>query len=432
MRTTACSTASRPRSTPAALAIVVRDPDVRGVFPVRAAIPAAVDPGAATTARRRRWAAAGRRRSPGSRAQASRLRSSTRVSTSSTPTSALRSCAGSTCSIPAGTRVRVRTRPRPAGRSATAPRWRASSSGRAARPVSRASPRGASLLPIRVAGWQPDTTGGVSVYGRTDQLLAGIELAVDPNEDGDAHDAARVALVGVVEPFAAFTDGPLAAAAAGATALDSLVVAAAGNDGPAGPAYGSVGGPGGAPAALTAGAIDTQAPEPDRARAPARRAPRRSSPAISRSAESSLRRCRSRPRSWRSPGPPRPSSVRPAASPASSTRRRLQPRRRRGRAPPARYVVAGGRARGRHRRCARRARRRPAAGRARSAPTARSRFRSWGCPPTTQMPSGRRFAGRSRSRSPSAQRRSTRTTVAARRRRSRPRGSRSTAARSPT
>ena len=38
----------------------------------------------------------------------------------------------------------------------------------------------------------------------------GIELAVDPNEDGDAHDAARVALVGVVEPFAAFTDGPLA------------------------------------------------------------------------------------------------------------------------------------------------------------------------------------------------------------------------------
>ena len=41
---------------------------------------------------------------------------------------------------------------------------------------------GATLLPIRVAGWQPDASGGVSVYGRTDQLLAGIELAVDPNE----------------------------------------------------------------------------------------------------------------------------------------------------------------------------------------------------------------------------------------------------------
>ena len=121
---------------------------------------------------------------------------------------------------------------------------------------------GALLLPIRVAGWQPDTSGGVSVYGRTDQLLAGLELAVDPNEDGDAHDAARVALVGVVEPFAAFTDGPLAAAAAGASALDSLVVAPAGNDGPAGPTYGSISGPGGAPAALTAGAIDTRRRSP--------------------------------------------------------------------------------------------------------------------------------------------------------------------------
>jgi minor extracellular serine protease Vpr len=121
---------------------------------------------------------------------------------------------------------------------------------------------GATLLPIRVAGWQPDASGGVSVYGRTDQLLAGMELAVDPNEDGDAHDAARVTLVGVVEPFAAFSDGPLATAAAGALALDSLVVAPAGNDGPAGPAYGSISGPGGAPAALTVGAIDTRQRSP--------------------------------------------------------------------------------------------------------------------------------------------------------------------------
>lgn len=117
---------------------------------------------------------------------------------------------------------------------------------------------GASLLPIRIAGWQPDASGGVSIYGRTDQVVAGLELAVDPNEDGDAHDAARVALVGVVEPFAAFVDGPLALAAAGATTLDTLVVAPAGNDGPAGPTYGSIGAPGGAPAALTAGALDTR------------------------------------------------------------------------------------------------------------------------------------------------------------------------------
>jgi subtilisin family serine protease len=115
---------------------------------------------------------------------------------------------------------------------------------------------GATVLPIRVAGWQRDATANWAVYGRTDQLLAGLERAVDPNGDGDAHDAARVALVGVAEPFAAFADGPLARAAAGATRLDTLVVAPAGNDGPAGPGFGSVAGPGGSPAVLTVGAVD--------------------------------------------------------------------------------------------------------------------------------------------------------------------------------
>jgi subtilisin family serine protease len=115
---------------------------------------------------------------------------------------------------------------------------------------------GATVLPIRVAGWQRDASASWAVYGRTDQVLAGLERAVDPNDDGDAHDAARVALVGVAEPFAAFADGPLARAAAGATRLDTLVVAPAGNDGPAGPGYGSVAGPGGAPAVLTVGAVD--------------------------------------------------------------------------------------------------------------------------------------------------------------------------------
>jgi subtilisin family serine protease len=115
---------------------------------------------------------------------------------------------------------------------------------------------GASLLPVRVAGWQRDASARWAVYGRTDQVLAGLERAVDPNDDGDAHDAARIALVGVAEPFAGFADGPLARAAAGALRLDTLVVAPAGNDGPAGPGYGSVAGPGGAPAALTVGALD--------------------------------------------------------------------------------------------------------------------------------------------------------------------------------
>src|SRR5438034_4363838 len=114
---------------------------------------------------------------------------------------------------------------------------------------------GATLLPIRVAGWQRDAAARWAVYARTDQVLAGLERAVDPNGDGDAHDAARIALVGVGEPFAGFADGPLALAAAGATRLDTLVVAPAGNDGPVGPGYGSIAGPGGAPAALTVGAL---------------------------------------------------------------------------------------------------------------------------------------------------------------------------------
>src|SRR3989442_500980 len=107
--------------------------------------------------------------------------------------------------------------------------------------------RGAAVLPIRVAGWQRDLTGSWAVYARTDQLLAGLERAVDPNLDGDAHDAARVALIGVAASYASFADSPEAPAVLGALALDTLVVAPAGNDGPAGPGYGSVSSPGGAP-----------------------------------------------------------------------------------------------------------------------------------------------------------------------------------------
>jgi subtilisin family serine protease len=120
----------------------------------------------------------------------------------------------------------------------------------------------ASVRPIRVAGWQPDAAGDVAVYARTDQVLAGLEAAVDPNGDGDVHDAARIALVGVVEPFAAFADAPLARAAEGALALDMLVVAPTGNDGPAGPSYGSIGGPAGAPAALGVAAVDARRRSP--------------------------------------------------------------------------------------------------------------------------------------------------------------------------
>lgn len=115
---------------------------------------------------------------------------------------------------------------------------------------------GASILPIRVGGWQPNSEGGSSVYSRTDQILAGLEAAVDPDDDGDVLDAARIALIGMVEPYAAFADGPLPRAIAGAADLDVLTIVPAGNDGRAGPGYGSIAGPGGAPDAVTVGAAD--------------------------------------------------------------------------------------------------------------------------------------------------------------------------------
>ena len=124
---------------------------------------------------------------------------------------------------------------------------------------------GASVLPIRVAGWQADAFGRWAIYARSDQMIAGLDRAVDPNDDGDAHDAARVALIALAEPFAGFADGPEARAAAGALALDTLVVAPSGNDGRAGSGYGDIAAPGGSPAALTVGAVDTRT-QTDRAR----------------------------------------------------------------------------------------------------------------------------------------------------------------------
>ena len=121
---------------------------------------------------------------------------------------------------------------------------------------------GASILPIRVGGWQPNAEGGYSVYSRTDQILAGLEAAVDPNADGDVQDAARIALIGMVEPYAAFADGPLPRAIAGAADLDTLTIVPAGNDGRAGPGYGSIAGPGAAVDAVTVGAADGRLASP--------------------------------------------------------------------------------------------------------------------------------------------------------------------------
>ena len=157
-----------------ALAIVVRDPDVEGVFPVRAAIPAAVDPGSVDDLL---GVAGGRRPDVGIPGFSG---AGVTVALLDTGVDLVHPYIRGAL-VRGSRRARPRRRrERPAesdrARAARAPRHRdgrARRRARAARPGSRASRPDASLLPIRVAGWQPDTSGGVSVYGRTDQLLAG-------------------------------------------------------------------------------------------------------------------------------------------------------------------------------------------------------------------------------------------------------------------
>jgi minor extracellular serine protease Vpr len=124
---------------------------------------------------------------------------------------------------------------------------------------------GARVLPIRVLGWTEAAGGGYALLGRGDALLAGLERAVDPDRDGDVEDAADVVLASVFEPYAAFADSPETRAVAGATALGTLVVAPAGNDGRPGRGFGSIGAPGAAPDALTVGALDERQGVPEAA-----------------------------------------------------------------------------------------------------------------------------------------------------------------------
>ena len=86
---------------------------------------------------------------------------------------------------------------------------------------------GERVLPIRVAGLQPATSGaGLEEVATSDQLLAGLERAVDPDGDGATDDHVPVALVGVNSPYAGFAHSPEARAVRAAAALGTLVVAA--------------------------------------------------------------------------------------------------------------------------------------------------------------------------------------------------------------
>ena len=222
---------------PRAVALLEHNPEVAGVYPVRAAFPATLDAERAR-ARRATPSAAGVALPGARRARRSRSRCSTRASTASSPISAAASSRGSTSSAARRLRRAQRepaaARRRSSGTEPSSPALlvgvgrpgRRSTASRRARPCSRSgSPAGS-----RTAN------GRDVVYARSDQLIAGLDRAVDPNGDGDTHDAARIALIGVAEPFASFADSPEAQAVAGALALDMLVVAPAGNDGAARPA----------------------------------------------------------------------------------------------------------------------------------------------------------------------------------------------------
>ena len=242
-----------------ALALLERDDDVVGVYPVRAAYPASLSADALPSRASRRGAGRGPELAgiPGFDGCGMTIALLDTGVDITHPYIRDRLPDGIDVLDPDGARAsrgRIPTTRRAS--SGTARSSRDCSSAVAGRAASGASRPGATILPIRVAGWQPSAEGGFAVYGRTDQLLAGLERAVDPDADGRSLDAARVAVVGVTEPFAAFGDGPVALAVAGAAELDTLVVVPAGNEGPAGPGYGSIGGPGGAPAALTVGAAD--------------------------------------------------------------------------------------------------------------------------------------------------------------------------------
>ncbi len=119
---------------------------------------------------------------------------------------------------------------------------------------------GERVMPIRVASLRASPS--VEAVGTTDELIAGLEHAVDPNGDLDTSDHVAVALVGVNSPYAGFADSPEAQAVEGAAGLGTLVVAPAGDEGAARPGSGTIGSPAAAAGALAVGALAGPEPSP--------------------------------------------------------------------------------------------------------------------------------------------------------------------------
>ncbi len=112
------------------------------------------------------------------------------------------------------------------------------------------------IVPIRVLESVPVLGGAEAVVGRSDSLIAGLERAVDPDGNGVPDDSLDVALIASTAPYASFAGSAFDDAVSGAAVFGTVVVAAAGNDGPGSGGNGTLGGPASASEALAVGAAD--------------------------------------------------------------------------------------------------------------------------------------------------------------------------------
>ena len=112
------------------------------------------------------------------------------------------------------------------------------------------------LQPVQVLSSRPDRDGVEQVLGSSDDLLWGLEQVVDPDGTVGTNDAIDIAVIASTSPYAGFAGSPEDAAVHAASALGTLVVAAAGNDGASGDDVGTVGSVAASRDALTVGATD--------------------------------------------------------------------------------------------------------------------------------------------------------------------------------
>ena len=158
---------------------------------------------------------------------------------------------------PAGDRRRRRRRRRErrgrartarTGSSGTGPRWPGILVGAGGPAGVDGVAPGASVLPIRVAGWQPDAIGALGRLRAHRPADRRARARGRPERrrrrPRRRADRARSASPSRTRPS---PTRPRRGRSQGALQLDTLVVAPAGNDGPAGPGFGSISGPGGAP-----------------------------------------------------------------------------------------------------------------------------------------------------------------------------------------